>query len=469
MRDLRDHAGRVHVAAEDLAVEAERDHALLDPGAGALVDADDRAAGLDGEVHHLGDLLAVDLAQRAAEDREVLGEHAHLAAVDGAVAGHHAVAVRALLLQAERRRPVPGQLVELDERALVEEQLDPLAGGLAALGVLLLDRLRRAGVHRLVEAAVEVLQLARRGVDVDVLRDVGALARTVRSRLWPPEWFVGQCSARDRSLLAAPTPRPRPPGRRVRRLAGAVEVVDSAPSTNAVVADRARRDDAPAGLVVVAEHQTAGRGRLDRVWETPARSSADRSRCCCARRPTPDRWPWLPLLTGLAVRRRPAGRGGRRPQVAQRRAARGPQGRRHPGRAGRDAHRAGGGARRRASTSPRRPTSCRSRPRRRSRSRRHDRRPDRPAARVPGRARRGTCAAWSAGRIADAGLRGGVRRRLRRRSAATSGSTCPSGETVTRHAPSTSTRAGRLVVETGNGDTAIGAGDVVHVRPCRVT
>ena len=85
----------VHVAAEDLAVQAERDHALLDAGAGALVDADDRAAGLDREVHHLGDLLAVDLAERAAEDGEVLGEHADLAAVDGAVAGDHAVAVRA--------------------------------------------------------------------------------------------------------------------------------------------------------------------------------------------------------------------------------------------------------------------------------------------------------------------------------------------------------------------------------------
>ena len=174
--DLRDHPAGVHVAAEDLAVQAERDHALLDAGAAALVDADDRAAGLDGEVHDLDDLLAVDLAERAAEDREVLGEHADLAAVDGAVAGDHAVAVRPALLQAERRRAVPGQLVELDERALVEEQLDPLAGGLAALGVLLLDRLRRAGVHRLVEPPVEVGQLARGGVGVDVLGDVRAFA-----------------------------------------------------------------------------------------------------------------------------------------------------------------------------------------------------------------------------------------------------------------------------------------------------
>ena len=171
--DLRDDAGGVHVAAEDLAVQAEGDDALLDAGAGALVDADDRAAGLDGEVHHLDDLLAVDLAQGAAEDREVLGEHADLAAVDRAVAGDDAVAVRAVLLQPEGGRAVPGELVELDEGALVEEQLDALAGGLAALGVLLLDRLRRAGVHGLVEAPLQVGELAGGRVDVDVRSAAG--------------------------------------------------------------------------------------------------------------------------------------------------------------------------------------------------------------------------------------------------------------------------------------------------------
>ena len=174
--DLRDDAGGVDVAAEDLAVQAQGDHALLDPGAGALVDADDRAAGLDGQVHHLGDLLAVDLAQGAAEDGEVLGEHADLAALDGAVAGEDAVAVGALLLEPERGRAVPCQLVELDERALVEEHLDPLAGGPAALGVLLLDRLGRPGVHGLVEATLQIGQLARSRVDVHVRLVVRALA-----------------------------------------------------------------------------------------------------------------------------------------------------------------------------------------------------------------------------------------------------------------------------------------------------
>ena len=57
---------------------------------------DHRAAGLHRQVHDLDDLLAEHLAEAAAEDREVLGEHAHLAPVDGAVAGDHAVAVRAV-------------------------------------------------------------------------------------------------------------------------------------------------------------------------------------------------------------------------------------------------------------------------------------------------------------------------------------------------------------------------------------
>jgi BirA family biotin operon repressor/biotin-[acetyl-CoA-carboxylase] ligase len=39
-------------------------------------------------------------------------------------------------------------------------------------------------------------------------------------------------------------------------------------STNTYVRDRARHGDA-AGLVAVADHQTAGRGRLDRRWESP--------------------------------------------------------------------------------------------------------------------------------------------------------------------------------------------------------
>lgn len=96
---------------------------------------------------------------------------------------------------------------------------------------------------------------------------------------------------------------PRPPIDAQRLAPGApdftVEVVPRAASTNAIVAARAR-EGAAEGLVVVAEHQTAGRGRLDRTWETPERAALTFS---VLLRPTVvvAEWPWLPLLTGLAV------------------------------------------------------------------------------------------------------------------------------------------------------------------------
>lgn len=80
-----------------------------------------------------------------------------------------------------------------------------------------------------------------------------------------------------------------------------VEVVEASPSTNALVSARAR-EGAPAGLVVVAEHQTAGRGRLDRTWSTPARAALTFSVLLRPALESAD-WPWLPLLTGVAVAR----------------------------------------------------------------------------------------------------------------------------------------------------------------------
>lgn len=53
---------------------------------------------------------------------------------------------------------------------------------------------------------------------------------------------------------------------------GPVELVDEIDSTNAELLRRAR-SGAPEGAVLVAAHQTAGRGRLDRQWEAPPGTS----------------------------------------------------------------------------------------------------------------------------------------------------------------------------------------------------
>lgn len=51
-----------------------------------------------------------------------------------------------------------------------------------------------------------------------------------------------------------------------------MELVDEVDSTNRVLLERARAG-AGAGAVLVARHQTAGRGRLGRVWEAPPGAS----------------------------------------------------------------------------------------------------------------------------------------------------------------------------------------------------
>ncbi len=80
-----------------------------------------------------------------------------------------------------------------------------------------------------------------------------------------------------------------------------VEVTSETASTNTDVAERARAG-APHGLVLVADAQTAGRGRLDRSFTIPERAGVIVS---VLLRPPPDlamrRWVWLSLLAGLAV------------------------------------------------------------------------------------------------------------------------------------------------------------------------
>lgn len=98
----------------------------------------------------------------------------------------------------------------------------------------------------------------------------------------------------ERALVRALVRPDRPDG-----LWREVTVVAETASTNADLA-AAAAGGAPEGTVLVAEAQTAGRGRLGRTWQAPPRAGLTFSLLL---RPTVPgiRLTWLPLLTGVAV------------------------------------------------------------------------------------------------------------------------------------------------------------------------
>jgi BirA family biotin operon repressor/biotin-[acetyl-CoA-carboxylase] ligase len=78
-----------------------------------------------------------------------------------------------------------------------------------------------------------------------------------------------------------------------------IEVVPSTGSTNADLLARALAGE-PEGVVLAAEEQTAGRGRMGRAWVSPPYAALTFSLLIRPDVP-PARRGWLPLLTGVAV------------------------------------------------------------------------------------------------------------------------------------------------------------------------
>jgi BirA family biotin operon repressor/biotin-[acetyl-CoA-carboxylase] ligase len=79
-----------------------------------------------------------------------------------------------------------------------------------------------------------------------------------------------------------------------------LRVVAETGSTNADLADAARAG-APEGTVLVAERQTAGRGRLGRQWQSPPRAGLAVSVLLRPKAVPVARYGWLPLLAGIAL------------------------------------------------------------------------------------------------------------------------------------------------------------------------
>lgn len=101
-------------------------------------------------------------------------------------------------------------------------------------------------------------------------------------------------TALDETALRAGSSIPGPVWRRL-------DVVAETGSTNADLIARASADEDIAGAVLIAEHQTAGRGRNGRSWSVVPRAQISMSMGV----PTTDipasAWGWVPLVTGLAV------------------------------------------------------------------------------------------------------------------------------------------------------------------------
>ena len=104
----------------------------------------------------------------------------------------------------------------------------------------------------------------------------------------------------------APSRQPlSPPAVRAAVLAGSslftsAEVVGRTGSTNADLLAAARAGAAP-GSVLVAEEQTAGRGRLDRSWHSQPGAALTFSVLLRPAGIPPAARGWLPLLTGVAI------------------------------------------------------------------------------------------------------------------------------------------------------------------------
>ena len=226
------------------------------------------------QVHDLDDLLAEHLAQRAAEDGEVLGEHAHRAAVDRAVAGDDAVAVGPVVLHAEAVRRGAGRArpVSTNEPSSSSASIRSRAV-ILPLACCFSTARGRAGVHRLVVAPVQVGEPARGGVDVDVVGDLGATgpgglgcaadpgsAASEAVRTPRPRRPAGPGSAREECGLASSTgtvpTRTRPFESRL--AAAACQVAALVPRGAATDAERGRVPHDPAGLARCRERAGPG-------------------------------------------------------------------------------------------------------------------------------------------------------------------------------------------------------------------
>lgn len=248
--------------------------------------ADDGHAGTNGEVHDLDDFFTGNLAERAAEDGEVLGIDRDLTTVNRAGTGDNGVTIGTLCVHAECSCAVTNELVELDKRTGIEQFFDALAGSLLALRVLLLDGRLTACGYGFVETLLQVCEFARGSERVNRFCFVSHVFNTIEER------------TRDNVSMTLS---------RTREISPRVVWLDEIGSTNSELARLVAREPADAWphlSVVATDNQTAGKGRLGRVWTAPPGGSLAASvlvRPGRGRAFDAEGYGWLPLIAGAAM------------------------------------------------------------------------------------------------------------------------------------------------------------------------
>ncbi len=84
-----------------------------------------------------------------------------------------------------------------------------------------------------------------------------------------------------------------------KKLGETLYVFDELASTNTFALEYAKKHNPPA-TVILADKQTAGRGRLDRSWFSPAEANIYGSLLFCHHRPIQSLG-WVPLMAGVAI------------------------------------------------------------------------------------------------------------------------------------------------------------------------
>jgi hypothetical protein len=111
----------------------------LDACPARIIEADDRAASLGGQIHDLTDFLGVGAAQSPADKGKVLGKHKHLTAIDATRASNHTITRNVQFVHAEVCTTVGHKLVDFLKTTFIQEEFQTFPGRKLSGIVLALD------------------------------------------------------------------------------------------------------------------------------------------------------------------------------------------------------------------------------------------------------------------------------------------------------------------------------------------